>query len=86
MYQVQLTKRAEKNLLKADRRYLENLRDHINKLRKNPYPHGCKKLEGSENEYRLRVGIYRILYVVQNEILLITVIDVDNRGSIYKKR
>jgi mRNA interferase RelE/StbE len=85
-YTVQLTKQAEKNLLKANKRYLKNLRDAISNLQFNPRPNGCIKLSGSENEYRIRVGVYRILYTIQDNVLLITVIDVDVRGNIYKNR
>lgn len=43
------------------------------------------KLKGYKNLYRMRIGSCRIIYkVVNNEIILIDVIDADNRGDIYK--
>ena len=40
----------------------------------NPYPSGIKKLEGEDELYRLRVGDYRILYQVKNNVLLVFVV------------
>ena len=43
-----------------------------------------KKLNG-HNLYRLRVGNYRILYMIDEEIRLINIENVDNRGDVYKR-
>ena len=44
-----------------------------------------KKLKGYDDLLRLRVGDYRIIYTVDNGKLIIYVIDIDNRGDIYKR-
>ncbi|MBQ1393332.1 MAG: type II toxin-antitoxin system RelE/ParE family toxin, partial [Lachnospiraceae bacterium] len=44
-----------------------------------------KKLKGHSNLLRLRIGDYRIIYTVDNGEYIILVIDVGNRGDIYKK-
>ena len=41
-------------------------------------------MQGHLNTYRLRVGDYRILYTVDNDVLIIRVIEVGNRGDVYK--
>lgn len=43
-----------------------------------------KKLSG-HNLYRLRVGDYRLLYMVDDEIRLINIENIDNRGDVYKR-
>lgn len=43
-----------------------------------------KPLQGSKNLFRLRVGSYRIIYTVENEIFTILVLEAGNRGDIYK--
>lgn len=48
-------------------------------------PNGdIKKLAGCKNEYRLRVGDYRIIYELNQNELVIIVTRADNRGQIYK--
>jgi len=55
----------------------------IENLAKNPRPQGYKKLKGREG-YRIRVGNYRIIYEIFDEILLIDVIDLGHRKDIYE--
>ena len=47
-------------------------------------PHGCGKLTGSLNSYRLRVGNYRILYVIDDAEALVTVFAVGHRREVYR--
>ncbi|MFM7876763.1 MAG: type II toxin-antitoxin system RelE family toxin [Microcystis panniformis] len=51
----------------------------------NPYPVGCRKIVGSESSYRVRVGNYPIIYQVQNQELIIEIIKVGHRQSIYNQ-
>ncbi len=53
-------------------------------LAKDPFPPGFVKLSGSERSYRIRIGDYRILYNVLDDILLIEVIKVGHRKDVYK--
>ncbi len=50
----------------------KRLEETISELIETPYPLGCRKLRGARNVYRLRVGDYRILYVLlaKGEILV----------------
>ena len=43
-----------------------------------------KKLVGCKNEFRLRIGNYRIIYEINNNELIILITKADNRGQIYK--
>jgi mRNA interferase RelE/StbE len=49
-----------------------------------PRPSGCKKLIGSENAWRIRVGVYRIVYTIEDDILTVEVIKIDHRSRVYK--
>jgi mRNA interferase RelE/StbE len=53
-------------------------------LANNPRPKGCKKLEGYENMYRIRMGDWRISYLLENEQLIILILEVAPRGSAYE--
>ena len=54
-------------------------------LQNNPRPDGVIKLSGNRDAYRIKVGDYRIIYHIQDKELIVLVIDIANRSSIYKK-
>ena len=56
----------------------------INELAIEPRPNGVKKIQGEENSYRIRVGDYRVVYDIFDDILLITVIRVKHRSQVYQ--
>lgn len=79
----------EIKILKKARKFIEQQqpaqRERINKAIAG-LPNGdVRSLQGNEGVYRLRVGDYRIIYELNNNILLITVVDAGNRGQIYNK-
>jgi len=50
-----------------------------------PRPRGCEKLSGYDDLYRVRVGDYRIVYGVEDRLVLIVVIKVGNRAEVYER-
>ena len=56
MYEIRLTKRAERQLLRLVPEVQVRLELAIDALNENPRPNGVKKLKGKENQYRIRVG------------------------------
>jgi len=65
---------------RADRRRVV---DRIHSLAGDPRPSGCQKLSGAD-KYRVRQGRYRILYVIQDEQLVVTVVRVAHRKDAYR--
>jgi mRNA interferase RelE/StbE len=63
---------------------LKRIRDVIAKLMNDPRPPGCKKLSGSDNAWRLRVGDYRVLYEVYDEEWLVRVFRIRHRKEAYR--
>jgi mRNA interferase RelE/StbE len=53
-------------------------------LADNPRPRGCKKLKGEQNAYRIRIGDYRVIYEVYDDVLVVLVIRVAHRREVYK--
>jgi len=49
-----------------------------------PRPVGCKKLQGSSNNYRIRIGDYRIIYKIEDSVLRVYVVGVANRKDAYR--
>ena len=50
----------------------------------NPRPVGCEKLAGHD-KYRIRQGNYRVLYTIEDDVLIVTVIAIGNRRDIYRR-
>ncbi|PMB17448.1 type II toxin-antitoxin system RelE family toxin, partial [Fischerella thermalis] len=71
-YKVEISKRALKQLNKLSSEFQERIQAKIDDLASEPRPNGVKKLKNRENGYRIRVGDYRILYDIYDDILLIT--------------
>ena len=57
--------------------------DKIDGLIENPRPSGSKKLVGSTDLWRVRIGDYRIIYSVADDVLVIEIIKVGHRKDIY---
>jgi len=56
----------------------------IDDLEENPRPPGCKKLKGRDNEYRISVGDYRVIYEIRDAVLIVLVVKVAHRGKVYR--
>ena len=63
---------------------LKRVSQAIDELASNPHPAGCKKLEGYDNLFRIRVGDWRISYAVEDDRLIVLVIEVAPRGGAYR--
>lgn len=83
-YEVQLVVSARRELLKLPARIRVRLADAIRALAADPRPPGCKKLAGSAEYFRIRVGDYRILYEVRDREVVVLVIKVGHRRDVYR--
>ena len=81
-YSIRLSQTVIKKLQKLPFQIEEKLIDAIQLLELNPRPVGCKKLKGRDG-YRIRVGDYRIIYKIEDHILVVLVIDLGHRKDIY---
>lgn len=83
-YKLRIKKTAAKELeaisRKTDRRRIVS---RIQALAENPRPDGCKKLSGSER-YRIRQGSYRIVYSIEDKQLVVYVVKIAGRKSVYR--
>lgn len=70
-----------RGLPKADvRRVLQR----IELLRDDPRGPGCEKLAGASEHYRVRQGSYRIVYGIDDKVLVVEVVRVGHRGEVYR--
>jgi mRNA interferase RelE/StbE len=77
---------AEKILRKLDRQTFLRIRGAINQLALDPRPAGHKRIMGTENIYRIRVGEWRISYALEKEQLIILIVEISTRGDAYRKK
>jgi mRNA interferase RelE/StbE len=82
-YSIEFKKSATKELNSLPNKEIKKILNSINQLIENPRPIISKKLSASER-YRLRVGDYRILYEIIDEILIIYIIKIAHRKEVYR--
>lgn len=83
-YQVIVPKPVQKQLDSLP----HDVRDRIVKrlliLKENPRPPGCIKLKGHENEYRIRIGDYRVRYEIRDRESVVLLLHCKHRKDVYK--
>ena len=84
-YRVEFARPAARQFEGLPKQVQVRLKPRIESLKDNPRPHGAKKLTGEEELYRLRVGDYRVIYQIQDKVLLVLVVKVGNRKEVYRK-
>ncbi len=82
-YSLVFKKSVAKDLRSIPNKDVKRILEQINILLENPRADGCIKLSGQE-KYRVRQGVYRIVYEIQDSELIITVVKVAHRGTVYK--
>jgi mRNA interferase RelE/StbE len=85
MWEVRLDREVEKALRRMMPELRQRLLKEIEQLQGNPFPPGREKVRGRGNEWRLRVGDYRIIYRVDERRRLIEVSEVGHRREVYRK-
>lgn len=83
-YKVEILKGALKQLKKLSSELQERIQIKIDDLAIEPRPNGVKKLKGQENAYRIRVGEYRVIYDIFDDVLLVNVVEIGHRSKVYK--
>jgi mRNA interferase RelE/StbE len=83
-YRLYLRPAAEKDLQWLPRNIANRIERAIDHLGEEPRPRGTKKLSGYENEWRLRVGDYRILYIIDDSQKEIRVARIAHRREVYR--
>ena len=84
-FTIYLTKAAAKDLAAVPEKFLQQIDNTIRSLADNPRPHGSIKLQGADNLYRIRKGDFRIIYSIEDEALIVTVIRVRDRRDVYRR-
>jgi mRNA interferase RelE/StbE len=83
LFEIRWKKSAKAELRKLPKSIIQRIIKAVEKLAIHPYPHGCRKIQGTTQTYRIRVGDYRVLYSIESAILLIEIIRAGHRKDVY---
>jgi mRNA interferase RelE/StbE len=84
MYSVHISAKAKKQLSKIEVTARHKIARKIDALIANPRPKDVKKLSSLDDFYRIREGDYRIIYTIQDQLLIVLVIKIGHRLDIYR--
>jgi len=82
-YEVYLAHRAEKDLKHLEPQVFNRIIVKIKSLAYNPHLKGCHKIVGSKDDWRIRIGNYRVIYEIDDKSKLIRVMFIKHRREAY---
>ena len=83
-YIILIPKAVQKQLDALPNDVYKRIAVKILQLAENPRPDGVVKLKGSDNEYRIRIGDYRVRYEIRDKELIILLLQCKHRKDVYK--
>ncbi len=82
-YKIELKASAAKEIKKLPNKDIKKILERIEDLSEDPRSSHCIKLSGEE-KYRTRVGNYRILYTIEDEVLIVYIVKIAHRKDVYQ--
>lgn len=83
-YELRVRSSVAKDLRGIPKADLRRILVRMEALREDPRPAGCEKLSGTDEWYRVRQGVYRIVYSVDDRAVIVEVVRVGHRGAVYR--
>jgi mRNA interferase RelE/StbE len=83
-YSVELKPSARKELERLPAKMIERIFPKLEALGDEPRPDGCRKLKGGQQEWRIRVGEYRVVYTIDDAKLRVSVTRIRHRSDAYE--
>jgi mRNA interferase RelE/StbE len=83
-YAVEVKPSARKELETLPDSLLARVVRKLESLRESPRPAGCRKLKGSKDQWRVRVGDWRVLYIIDDAARLVSVTRIAHRREVYE--
>ena len=84
MYEVLLERNAERDLKKLPKDIFHRIVVSVKSLAQNPKPQGSRKIIGSKNDWRIRVGDYRVIYEIDEEVKAVKIMRIRHRREAYR--
>lgn len=85
-FEIEWKRSASRELRTIPRETRDRILRIVESLSTDPRPHGSRKLIGSENSWRLRIGAYRVIYCIYESVLVIEIVRVGHRREVYRDR
>ncbi|MDP2932234.1 MAG: type II toxin-antitoxin system RelE/ParE family toxin [Chloroflexota bacterium] len=83
MYQLEISHNAHQQIRKLPAQTRERINNAVARLAVEPRPPGVRKLLAKDG-YRIRVGDYRVLYLIDDEVKIVTIYRVMPRENVYR--
>ena len=84
-YELRVRPSVAKDLRSIPKADVKRILALMQALRDDPRAPGCEKLSGAEL-YRVRQGVYRIVYEIHDEVVVVEVVRVGHRSAVYRSR
>jgi mRNA interferase RelE/StbE len=85
VYEVYLERSAENDLKRLPAPTFHRIIPQIKTLAENPRPSGCRKITASKNDWRIRIGDYRIIYEIDEKAKAVRIMRVRHRREVYRR-
>ena len=82
-YELVFKRSVAKDLREFPKVDVRRILQRIRSLEDDPRPPGCEKLSGQER-YRLRQGVYRIVYEIHDKVLVVLIVKIGHRRDVYR--
>ncbi|NET53632.1 MAG: type II toxin-antitoxin system RelE/ParE family toxin [Merismopedia sp. SIO2A8] len=85
-YAVIIPKPVQKQIKSLPKTVAKRIALRLKELADEPRPQGAIKMKGSKNDYRIRIGDYRVCYAIKDTELVVLVLRCDHRKNVYRKK
>ncbi len=83
LYRIFITRKAERQLQNLPWHFQAAIEERIRLLSEDPRPHGSIKLRGMSDHFRIRQGNYRIVYEIDDDVKIVSIIKIGDRKDVY---
>jgi mRNA interferase RelE/StbE len=82
---IEFTPKAESQLAELPRKHQGQILKKIESLKDNPRPPRSRQLENYSHLHRIDSGNYRIIYTIQDDVVLVTLVKIGHRKDVYRR-
>ena len=83
-FRAEITVNAQRHIRHLQPRLRERILNRVEALGDDPRPPGVTKLAGTDDFYRICIGNYRAIYIIEDVVLLVLVVSIGHRKDIYR--